>query len=70
MHLDAGYDSTHTRDLLTKLGCQGVISKKGFPPRAGARWVVGRATLGTTDQGAAGDLSPESLTCGRGTGGS
>jgi hypothetical protein len=43
VHLDAGYDSTHTRDLLAKLGCQGVISKKGFPLQAGARWVVERA---------------------------
>jgi hypothetical protein len=37
VHLDAGYDSTHTRDLLAKLGRQGVISKKGFPLQAGAR---------------------------------
>jgi hypothetical protein len=43
VHLDAGYDSTHTRDLLAKLGCQGVISKKGFPLQAGAQWVVERA---------------------------
>ncbi len=42
VHLDAGYDSAKTRDLLTELGCQGVISKKGFPLQAGARWVVER----------------------------
>jgi transposase len=42
VHLDAGYDSTVTRDLLDELGCQGVISKKGFPLQAGARWVVER----------------------------
>lgn len=42
VHLDAGYDSTKTRDLLQELGCQGVISVKGFPLQAGARWVVER----------------------------
>ncbi len=42
MHLDAGYDSHATRDLLTELGCVAVISKKGFPLQAGARWVVER----------------------------
>ena len=42
MHLDAGYDSTKTRDLLDELGCHGVISLKGFPLQAGARWVVER----------------------------
>ena len=41
-HLDAGDDSAKTRDLLTELGCDEVISKKGFPLRAGARWVVER----------------------------
>lgn len=29
VHLDAGYDSTKTRDLLQELGCDAVISKKG-----------------------------------------
>ena len=29
VHLDAGYDSTKTRDLLAELGCQAVISQKG-----------------------------------------
>jgi transposase len=42
VHLDAGYDSTKTRDLLDELGCRGVISKKGFPLQAGARWVIER----------------------------
>jgi transposase len=42
VHLDAGYDSTKTRDLLAELGCHGVISTKGFPLQAGARWVVER----------------------------
>ena len=42
VHLDAGYDRTKTRDLLGELGCQGVISVKGFPLQAGARWVVER----------------------------
>jgi transposase len=40
VHLDAGYDSTTTRDLLAELGCDAVISKKGTPLQAGARWVV------------------------------
>lgn len=42
VHLDAGYDSVKTRELLDELGCQSVISKKGFPLQAGARWVVER----------------------------
>lgn len=42
VHLDAGYDSAVTRELLEELGCTGVISKKGFPLQAGARWVVER----------------------------
>ena len=42
VHLDAGYDSTATRELLEELGCQAVISKKGTPLQAGARWVVER----------------------------
>lgn len=43
VHLDAGYDSTKTRDLLDELGCRAVISIKGFPLQAGARWVVERS---------------------------
>src|SRR5699024_11767008 len=42
VHLDAGYDSRKTRALLDELGCRGVISIKGFPLQAGARWVVER----------------------------
>jgi transposase len=42
VHLDAGYDSAKTRDLLTELGCAAVISTKGTPLQAGARWVVER----------------------------
>ncbi len=42
VHLDAGYDSKKTRRLLTELGCGWVISQKGFPLQAGARWVVER----------------------------
>ena len=42
VHLDAGYDSAKTRGLLEELGCRGVISVKGFPLQAGARWVVER----------------------------
>lgn len=42
VHLDAGYDSRTTRDLLAELGCQAVISAKGTPLQAGARWVVER----------------------------
>lgn len=42
VHLDAGYDSATTRDLLDELGCDGVISKKGFALQAGRRWVVER----------------------------
>ena len=42
VHLDAGYDSTKTRALLTELGCAWVISRKGFPLQAGRRWVIER----------------------------
>ena len=42
MHLDAGYDSGKTRELLDELGCDSLISIKGFPLQAGARWVVER----------------------------
>jgi transposase len=42
VHLDAGYDSSKTRELLDEFGCHGVISKKGTPLQAGARWVVER----------------------------
>lgn len=42
VHLDAGYDSRKTRDLLTVLGCDWEISEKGTPLQTGARWVVER----------------------------
>ena len=42
VHLDAGYDSGKTRDLIAELGCQSVISPKGTPLQAGRRWPVER----------------------------
>ena len=44
VHLDAGYDSRHTRDLLDELGCDHQIATKGNPApiQVGARWVVER----------------------------
>ena len=44
-HLDAGYDSGVTRDLLAQLGFDGEISRKGVPApiQVGKRWVVERA---------------------------
>lgn len=42
VHLDAGYDSTRTRDLLAEVGCRGVLSTKGFPLQAGRCWVIER----------------------------
>lgn len=42
VHLDAGYDSRATRDLLDELGCDYVISKKGTPLQTGARWIIER----------------------------
>jgi transposase len=42
VHLDAGFDSAKTRDLLDELGCEAVISTKGFPLQAGRRWVIER----------------------------
>ncbi|GAB3590569.1 hypothetical protein CFAEC_08805 [Corynebacterium faecale] len=44
VHLDADYDSSKTRSLLTELGCDWEISTKGEPLQAGARWVVERRT--------------------------
>ena len=43
-HLDAGHDSGVTRDLLTQLGFDGEISRKGVPApiQVGKRWVVER----------------------------
>ncbi len=42
VHLDAGYDSLKTRQLLEVLGCDAEISPKGTPLQAGSRWVVER----------------------------
>jgi hypothetical protein len=43
-HLDRGYDSTVTRQLLDELGFDGAIARKGMPApiQAGTRWVVER----------------------------
>ena len=43
-HLDAGYDSHVTRNLLNELGFEGEISRKGVPApiQVGKRWVVER----------------------------
>jgi Transposase DDE domain len=43
-HLDRGYDSTVTRQLLDELGFDGEIARKGVPApvQAGTRWVVER----------------------------
>lgn len=42
VHLDAGYDSGKTRDLLAELGCHAVVSPRGTPLQAGRRWPVER----------------------------
>jgi transposase len=44
VHLDAGCDSSRTRELLAELGCQGRIATKGIPApvQNTARWVVER----------------------------
>ncbi len=42
VHLDAGYDSSNTRQLLRILGCDWVISTHGTPLQVGARCVVER----------------------------
>ena len=43
-HLDRGYDSQPTRQLLDELGFRGQIARKGIPApiQAGTRWVVER----------------------------
>jgi len=40
VHLDAGYDSGKTRDLLDTLGCAWVIGKKSAPLQTSTRWAV------------------------------
>ena len=44
VHLDAGYDSKATRELLAELGCDGEIATKGIPApiQNTKRWVVER----------------------------
>lgn len=42
VHLDAGYDSGKTRDLLDTIGCDYTVSTRGEPLQAGARWVIER----------------------------
>jgi len=44
VHLDRGYDSTGTRDLLDELGYVHEIARKPIPApiQAGKRWVVER----------------------------
>lgn len=44
VHLDAGYDSKTTRELLNEFGCQGQIATKGTPAplQATGRWPVVR----------------------------
>lgn len=44
VHLDAGYDSTITRELLDEFGCHGQIASKGKPAplQATHRWPVER----------------------------
>ncbi len=44
VHLDRGYDSTGTRDLLDELGYVYEIARKPIPApiQAGKRWVVER----------------------------
>jgi hypothetical protein len=43
-HLDRGYDSTVTRELLDELGFDSHIARKGVPApvQAGSRWVIER----------------------------
>jgi hypothetical protein len=43
-HLDCGYDSTITLQLMDELGFDGTITRKGVPApiQAGTRWVVER----------------------------
>jgi IS5 family transposase len=48
VHLDAGYDNSKTRDLLTELGCDWIISRKGTPLHTGATGSSNARTPGTT----------------------
>lgn len=42
VHLDAGYDSNKTRNLLDELGCDWEISETGEPLQVGGRWPIER----------------------------
>ncbi len=44
VHLDSGYDSNKTRDLLTELGCAGQISPKGMMVAINHTKKMGRGT--------------------------
>lgn len=46
IHLDAGYDSQKTLDLIDEYGCDPIISQKGTPLQAGERWKVERTHSG------------------------
>ena len=52
-HLDRGYDSTVTRQLLDELGFDGHIARKGIPApiQAGRRWVIERTHSWTNSYG-------------------
>jgi len=52
-HLDAGYDSTVTRDLLHELGLQAAIARKGVPApvQATQRWPIERTHSWMNDYG-------------------
>jgi transposase len=62
VHLDAGYDSHLTRDLLAELGCDHQIATKGIPApiQASTRWSSNARTPGTT---AASGSSPSAPKC-------
>jgi hypothetical protein len=48
VHLDAGYDSAITRELLEEFGCEAVISKKSFPSKPAPAGSWSGPTPGTT----------------------
>ncbi|MET7420891.1 IS5 family transposase [Dactylosporangium sp. NPDC005555] len=52
-HLDRGYDSKRSRDLLNELGFNADIARKGMPApiQAGKRWVVERTNAWMNDFG-------------------
>ena len=47
VHVEAGYASQKTRDLLIELGCVWDSSTKDDPLQAGCRWVVDVPQRGT-----------------------